>query len=100
MRVLLADDHALFLDSLKYLLTLIGIQVVGTARNGLEAYEKTLQPHPDIVYMDIRMPVYDGITATRLKLIGIEIEDNRLLVFSGSTSHEPTTTDLLRVINA
>ncbi len=35
-----------------------------------------------------------------LKLIGIEIEDNHLLVFSGSSSHEPTPEDLLQVINA
>jgi len=35
-----------------------------------------------------------------LKLIGLEIEDNRLLVFSGSSSHKPTLEDLLQVINA
>lgn len=36
----------------------------------------------------------------RLKLIGLEIEDNRLLVFSGSSAHEPTPEELLQVINA
>src|SRR5512137_198530 len=66
MKILLADDHALFLNSLRSLLTLHGIEVVGTARNGLEAVEKTLELRPDIVLMDVRMPDCDGITATRL----------------------------------
>jgi len=66
MRVLLADDHALFLEGLKNFLTLNGIQVVGTARNGLEAFDKAMQLHPDIILMDIRMPGCDGVTATRL----------------------------------
>lgn len=66
MKILLADDHALFLEGLRNLLTLNGIQVIGTARNGLEAVEKTLQLRPDIVLMDIRMPVCDGVTAARL----------------------------------
>ena len=65
MKVLLADDHALFLNSLSSLLTLHGIEVVGTARNGLEAVEKTLELHPDIVLMDVRMPECDGVAATR-----------------------------------
>ena len=65
MKVLLADDHALFLNGLRSLLALHGIEVVGTARNGLEAVEKTLQLRPDIVLMDIRMPECDGVTATR-----------------------------------
>ena len=66
MKVFLADDHALFLKGLSSLLTLHGIEVAGTACNGLEAVEKTLELRPDIVLMDVRMPVCDGVTATRL----------------------------------
>ena len=66
MKVLLADDHALFLDGLRNLLSLHGIEVVGTAKDGFEAVEKTLQLRPDIVLMDIRMPDLDGVSATRL----------------------------------
>jgi two-component system NarL family response regulator len=94
MRVLLADDHALFLDGLKNLLTLNGVQVVGTARNGLEAFEKTIQLHPDIVLMDIRMPGCDGITATRL--IKAERPEVKIVMLTTSSS-EP---DLLEAIKS
>ena len=94
MRVLLADDHALFLYGLKNLLTLNGFQVVGTARNGLEAFEKTLQLRPDIVLMDIRMPGCDGITATRL--IKAERPEVKIIMLTTSTD-EP---DLLEAIKS
>lgn len=92
MRVLLADDHALFMDGLKNLLTLNGVQVVGLAHNGLEAFEKTMQLRPDIVLMDIRMPVCDGITATRL--IKAERPEVKVVILTTSTE-EP---DLLEAI--
>jgi DNA-binding NarL/FixJ family response regulator len=94
MKVLLADDHALFLDGLKNLLTLNGIQVVGTARNGLEAFEKTLQLRPDIVLMDIRMPGGDGITATRL----IKAERPEVKIVMLTTSSEGP--DILEAIKS
>ncbi len=94
MRVLLADDHVLFLDGLRNLLTLHGVQVVGTARNGLEALEKTLQLRPDIVLMDIRMPDCDGVTATRL--IRAEWPECKIIMLTTSTE-EP---DLLEAIRS
>jgi DNA-binding NarL/FixJ family response regulator len=94
MRVLLADDHALFLDGLRNLLSLKGVQVVGTARNGLEAVEKTLQLRPDIVLMDIRMPGLDGVSATRL----IKAERPECKVVMLTTSAEET--DLLEAIKS
>lgn len=66
MKVLLVDDHTLFLDGLATLLTAGGVNVVGTANDGLEALEKARDLSPDIVVMDIQMPNYDGLTATRL----------------------------------
>ncbi len=66
MRVLLVDDHPLFLDGLKTLLTSRGIEVVGTARDGLEAVEKARALNPDLILMDIQMPRLDGLAATRL----------------------------------
>jgi DNA-binding NarL/FixJ family response regulator len=94
MRVLLADDHSLFLDGLRNLLTLNGVQVVGVAHNGLDAVEKTLQLHPDIVLMDIRMPGLDGVSAARL--IKAERPDCKVVMLT--TSGEEA--DLLEAIKS
>ena len=66
MRVLLVDDHPLFLDGLKNLLTGRGVQVAGTARDGWEALEKARSLRPDVILMDIQMPGCNGLAATRL----------------------------------
>lgn len=64
VRVLVADDQALMRDGLASLLSVQpGIEVVGTAANGQEAVAQSLALAPDVVLMDIRMPVMDGITA-------------------------------------
>lgn len=66
MKVLLADDHPLFLEGLCNLMEARGIEVVGTARNGLEALEKAGTLRPDAILMDVQMPVCNGLEATRL----------------------------------
>jgi DNA-binding NarL/FixJ family response regulator len=68
MRVLIADDHALFRDGLRSLLEARGIEVVAEARNGQEAIELATLHRPDIVLMDLGMPVLHGLAATRLLL--------------------------------
>ncbi len=65
LRVLLADDHPLFLDGLRNLLMARGVTVVGTARNGCEAVEKARALHPDVAVLDLHMPECDGLEATR-----------------------------------
>jgi DNA-binding NarL/FixJ family response regulator len=66
IRVLIADDHRLFAEALEAILGgETTIEVVGRARNGAEAVELTLELRPDVVLMDISMPVMDGIEATR-----------------------------------
>lgn len=65
MRLLLVDDHPLFLEGLQYLLQLHGISVAGTAVSGEEAVEKAGILHPDLILMDIRMPGCGGIGALR-----------------------------------
>jgi len=66
VKVLLVDDHPLFLEGLKTLLTIRGIEVVGTARDGLEALEKARALKPEVILMDIQMPRLNGLAATRL----------------------------------
>ncbi|HEX8983982.1 MAG TPA: response regulator transcription factor [Bryobacteraceae bacterium] len=65
MRVLLTDDHPLFLDGLEDLLAAHGFEVVGTAHDGLEALEKARALRPEAILMDIRMPRLDGLAAVR-----------------------------------
>jgi DNA-binding NarL/FixJ family response regulator len=65
IRVLIADDQALFREGLRAVLTAHGIDVVGEARHGAEAVELAAQLAPDVVLMDLRMPVLDGAAATR-----------------------------------
>jgi DNA-binding NarL/FixJ family response regulator len=66
IRVLLVDDQALFREGLETLLSVHkDIQVVGQASNGQEAIEVAQQVHPDVVLMDVRMPILNGVRATR-----------------------------------
>jgi len=66
MRVLLADDEPLARERLRALLAeLPGVELVGEAANGREAFELALQQHPDAVLLDIAMPVLDGLEAAR-----------------------------------
>ena len=64
--VLLADDQALVRSGLRLILEAqAGLRVVGEAADGREAVERTRLLRPDVVLMDVRMPVLDGIEATR-----------------------------------
>ncbi|MFN2190043.1 MAG: response regulator [Candidatus Promineifilaceae bacterium] len=66
MKVLLVDDHTLFLEGLRNLLISEGIQVAGLAHDGLEALAQARRFHPEVILMDIQMPRCDGVAATRL----------------------------------
>lgn len=66
LRILLVDDHSLFLEGLRNLLVSEGINVVGSAKDGLEALAQARRLHPDVILMDIQMPHCDGVSATRL----------------------------------
>ncbi len=66
IRVLLADDQALFREGLRTLLSLQpGLEVIGEAANGEEAVRLAEALHPDVVLMDLQMPLLDGVAATR-----------------------------------
>ncbi|MEZ4718308.1 MAG: response regulator transcription factor, partial [Caldilineaceae bacterium] len=86
MRVLLADDHQLIVEGLSNLLLANGIDVAGIALNGRVAVEKALALEPDLVLMDLRMPVCDGLTATRL--IRAQRPDIRIVMLTTSAEDE------------
>jgi DNA-binding NarL/FixJ family response regulator len=66
IRVLVVDDHAVVRDGIRAVLTLQrDMQVIGEAINGKDALEKTIELSPDVVLMDIVMPVMNGLDATR-----------------------------------
>jgi len=79
---MLADDHPLFMEGLQYLLETYGIKVAGTAKNGEEALVKARILKPDIILMDIRMPVCSGLDA--LKLIKSEMPDIKIVMLTTS----------------
>jgi DNA-binding NarL/FixJ family response regulator len=66
IRVLIVDDHTLVRDGIRALLALASdIEVVGEAANGREALAKIKQLAPDVILMDLAMPVMSGLDATR-----------------------------------
>jgi DNA-binding NarL/FixJ family response regulator len=77
VKVLVVDDQRLVREGISSLLSIQeGIAVVGTAVDGQEAVEKAIALSPDVVLMDVRMPVLDGIAATvqiRRKLPGCQV---------------------------
>ena len=85
LRVLIADDHRLFAEALEAILAADErIEVVGQASDGSEAVELARTLDPDVVLMDVSMPVLDGFEATReIRAAG---EDVRVLMLTGSNS--------------
>lgn len=82
MKVLLADDHALFRAGIASLLRAAGHEVVGQAGDGIEALERTRELHPDLVLMDISMPRCGGLEATRL--IKAEMPEVKIVIVTVS----------------
>lgn|SRR5512139_496438 len=79
--VLVADDHTVLRDGLRYLLEAQGdIQIVGMAANGQEAVDQAIQYCPDVVVMDISMPIMNGIEAT--KIICRSCQNTKVVILS------------------
>ena len=87
LRVLIADDHRLFAEALDAILaTDERIEVVGRASDGKEAVKLAQTLEPDVVLMDVSMPVLDGFEATRE--IRAATEGVRVLMLTGSNSRD------------
>jgi DNA-binding NarL/FixJ family response regulator len=86
MRLVLADDHALFRAGIASLIRTWGHEVVGEAGNGFEALELVRSLQPDLVLMDITMPECSGLEATRL--IKAERPETRIVMVTVSDHDE------------
>jgi two-component system, NarL family, nitrate/nitrite response regulator NarL len=97
IHVLIADDHRLFAETLEALLTTEDrVDVVGWARDGEEAVRLARKLQPDVILMDISMPVMDGFEATRR--IRRHQKGACVLMLTGSNSR--TDVDLARKAGA
>jgi len=65
IRILLADDHQILREGIRRGFESAGHEIVGEAANGAEAVELALELKPEIIIMDLSMPVMDGVTATQ-----------------------------------
>jgi two-component system NarL family response regulator len=86
VRIVLADDHRLFLEGLVNLLAAHGFDVVATAADGVEAETCVRKHRPDVVLMDLRMPNRDGLAATRL--IKARLPETRIVILTTSEDDE------------
>ena len=86
MRILIADDHALFRDGLRSLLEANDLEVVGEASNGKEAIELAWKHKPDVVLMDLGMPEVNGIEAT--KRLSAELPEIKVVVLTASEDED------------
>ena len=94
-RILIVDDHVLFREGMRNIINRWGdFDVVGEASNGLEALNLAKELLPDIILMDIAMPVMDGIQAT--KRIASELPSIRVVMLTTSEEEE----DLYNAIKA
>jgi DNA-binding NarL/FixJ family response regulator len=87
IRVLIADDHRLFAEALEAILAAEPrIEVIGRAHDGHEAVEQSFALKPDVILMDIAMPILDGVEAARL--IRSRRRKACVVILTGSNSRE------------
>ncbi|MBW7571873.1 response regulator transcription factor [Caproiciproducens faecalis] len=86
MKLMLVDDHPLFIEGLSYLLETYGFEVSGIANSGKEALEKARILKPDVVLMDIKMPDLNGIDT--LKLLKAEWPEMKIAMLTSSEEDE------------
>jgi two-component system response regulator NreC len=115
IRVLIADDHTMFREGIRSLLEAGGIEVIAEATHGREAVQKANELEPDLVLMDIGMPIMDGIEATRqikkenpeVQVLALTMHDNEEYLFqilkaggSGYVVKKAAVSELILAIQA
>ncbi len=113
MKVVLADDHQMMREGLRALLERAGIEVVGEAADGHEAIAQARLLHPDVLVIDIAMPLLNGVDATRrlsaefpgLKIVALSMNSDRRYVLAmlraGATGYllkNEASEDLLKAL--
>ncbi|WP_296136159.1 response regulator transcription factor [uncultured Tessaracoccus sp.] len=93
-RVMLVDDHPMWIDALSEDLTEVGFEIVAVAKNGTECLQRARATKPDVLVMDLQIPEPDG--ATCIDLLIKEFPDLHVLVMSASGERE----DVLRAMKA
>jgi DNA-binding NarL/FixJ family response regulator len=93
-RILIADDHALFRESLKALVEARGYTVVGEAADGAQAVDLAIALRPELILLDLRMPNLDGLAATAQ--LRLHVPDARIVILTASEDEA----DLLQAVRA
>jgi DNA-binding NarL/FixJ family response regulator len=112
-KVLIADDHGVVREGLMAMLKTINvIDVVGEAKNGMDAVEQTKKLLPDVILMDLRMPFMDGVEATRqikrefphIGIIALTMDEEQQhifdLVLAGATGYLLKDSDSSQIVDA
>jgi DNA-binding NarL/FixJ family response regulator len=112
-KVLIADDHGVVREGLMAMLKTIDvIDVVGEAKNGMDAVEQTKNLLPDVILMDLRMPVMNGVEATRqikrefphIGIIALTMDEEQQHIFdlvrAGATGYLLKDSDSSQIVDA
>jgi len=94
VNILIADDHPLFAEGLKNLISAEGFNIVGIVEDGKKAYKMAVIKKPDVILMDIKMPSLNGIEATRK--IKSELKDTKIIILTSFEEED----SLLKAIKA
>ncbi|CQR73251.1 Transcriptional regulatory protein DegU [Sporomusa ovata DSM 2662] len=86
MKILLVDDHALFLEGIRIFLEVNDINVIGTAKSGEEALTKVEVLKPELILMDVQMAECDGIETTRM--IKREYPEMKIVMLTASEDED------------